>query len=116
MSLLDMGGKRARLVSTAAGASWKVGEELRRERASREALLDTIQQLAAALERPGPHIARQFTNLRLAYAQHVYKAQGRTVERAFVLTGGRLASRSSRSMAKAKYSTCTTTSKVRHEC
>lgn len=26
--------------------------------------------------------------LRLAYAQHVYKAQGRTVDRAFVLTGG----------------------------
>jgi conjugative relaxase-like TrwC/TraI family protein len=27
-------------------------------------------------------------DLRLAYAQHVYKAQGRTVDRAFVLTGG----------------------------
>jgi conjugative relaxase-like TrwC/TraI family protein len=31
---------------------------------------------------------QEFTGLRLAYAQHVYKAQGRTVERAFVLTGG----------------------------
>jgi len=29
-----------------------------------------------------------FNDLRLSYAQHVYKAQGRTVERAFVLTGG----------------------------
>jgi conjugative relaxase-like TrwC/TraI family protein len=29
-----------------------------------------------------------FAELRLAYAQHVYKAQGRTVDRAFVLTGG----------------------------
>ncbi len=31
---------------------------------------------------------RQFDSLRLAYAQHVYKAQGRTVDHAFVLTGG----------------------------
>jgi ATP-dependent exoDNAse (exonuclease V) alpha subunit len=30
----------------------------------------------------------EFTDLRLAYAQHLYKAQGRTVDRAFVLTGG----------------------------
>lgn len=30
----------------------------------------------------------KFSELRLAYAQHVYKAQGRTVDRAFVLTGG----------------------------
>jgi hypothetical protein len=58
MSLLDLGGKRERLVSTAAGRVVKVGEELRRERASQEALLDAIQQLAAALEGPGPHIAR----------------------------------------------------------
>jgi ATP-dependent exoDNAse (exonuclease V) alpha subunit len=32
--------------------------------------------------------AREFSDLRLSYAQHVYKAQGRTVDRAFVLTGG----------------------------
>jgi len=32
--------------------------------------------------------AKEFSELRLAYAQHVYKAQGRTVDRAFVLTGG----------------------------
>jgi ATP-dependent exoDNAse (exonuclease V) alpha subunit len=30
----------------------------------------------------------EFAELRLAYAQHVYKAQGRTVDEAFVLTGG----------------------------
>jgi conjugative relaxase-like TrwC/TraI family protein len=30
----------------------------------------------------------EFKDLRLAYAQHVYKAQGATVARAFVLTGG----------------------------
>src|SRR6202007_2953650 len=31
---------------------------------------------------------REFAEVRLSYAQHVYKAQGRTVDRAFVLTGG----------------------------
>jgi conjugative relaxase-like TrwC/TraI family protein len=31
---------------------------------------------------------REFAELRLSYAQHVYKAQGRTVDQAFVLTGG----------------------------
>jgi conjugative relaxase-like TrwC/TraI family protein len=31
---------------------------------------------------------KEFADVRLAYAQHLYKAQGRTVERAFVLTGG----------------------------
>jgi len=31
---------------------------------------------------------RRFSELRLAYAQHVYKAQGATVDRALVLTGG----------------------------
>jgi hypothetical protein len=30
----------------------------------------------------------EFNDVRLAYAQHVYKAQGATVDRAFVLTGG----------------------------
>jgi ATP-dependent exoDNAse (exonuclease V) alpha subunit len=29
-----------------------------------------------------------FNDMKLAYAQHVYKAQGQTVDRAFVLTGG----------------------------
>jgi len=31
---------------------------------------------------------RRFSEMRLAYAQHVYKAQGATVDRALVLTGG----------------------------
>ncbi len=31
---------------------------------------------------------QEFGELRLSYAQHLYKAQGRTVERSFVLTGG----------------------------
>jgi conjugative relaxase-like TrwC/TraI family protein len=31
---------------------------------------------------------REFSDLRLGYAQHVYKAQGRTVDEAFVLMGG----------------------------
>lgn len=31
---------------------------------------------------------RQLPGARLAYAQHVYKAQGATVQQAFVLTGG----------------------------
>ena len=31
---------------------------------------------------------QEFADVRLAYAQHLYKAQGRTVDRAFVLTGG----------------------------
>jgi ATP-dependent exoDNAse (exonuclease V) alpha subunit len=31
---------------------------------------------------------REFADMRLSYAQHVCKAQGRTVDRAFVLTGG----------------------------
>jgi conjugative relaxase-like TrwC/TraI family protein len=31
---------------------------------------------------------QEFVDVRLSYAQHLYKAQGRTVERAFVLTGG----------------------------
>lgn len=30
----------------------------------------------------------EFGELRLAYAQHLYKAKGRTVDRSFVLTGG----------------------------
>ncbi len=41
-----------------------------------------------AQEREVQLSTEEFDELRLAYAQHLYKAQGRTVERAFVLTGG----------------------------
>jgi conjugative relaxase-like TrwC/TraI family protein len=41
-----------------------------------------------AREREVKLSTQQFADLRLAYAQHLYKAQGRTVDRAFVLTGG----------------------------
>jgi hypothetical protein len=58
MSLLDMGGKRERAVSDAADRVVEAAEELRRERASQESLLDAVQDLAAALEGPGPNIAR----------------------------------------------------------
>jgi conjugative relaxase-like TrwC/TraI family protein len=41
-----------------------------------------------AHEREATVDTREFSDLRLSYAQHVYKAQGTTVDRAFVLTGG----------------------------
>jgi hypothetical protein len=53
MSLLDMGGKRERLVSDTASRVVGIGDELRRERASQESLLDAVQELAEALEGPG---------------------------------------------------------------
>ncbi len=58
MSLLELGGKSERLVSDAADRVVERGDEFRQERASRESLLDAIQDLAAAREGPGPHIAR----------------------------------------------------------
>jgi hypothetical protein len=58
MSLLDMGGKRERLVGDAAGRVVEAADELRRERASQHTLLDAVQELAAALEGPGPHMTR----------------------------------------------------------
>jgi hypothetical protein len=54
MSLLDMGGKRERPVSDTASRVVEIADELRRERASQESLLDAVQELAAALEGPGP--------------------------------------------------------------
>lgn len=51
-------------------------------------------QSEIAVETRGAHEQKvhvdtaDFNDMRLAYAQHVYKAQGATVERAFVLTGG----------------------------
>jgi conjugative relaxase-like TrwC/TraI family protein len=45
-------------------------------------------QTRGAQEREVQLGAEELTGLRLAYAQHLYKAQGRTVDRSFVLTGG----------------------------
>jgi ATP-dependent exoDNAse (exonuclease V) alpha subunit len=47
---------------------------------------------ACTTEEPTPREVdvntKEFDGLRLAYAQHVYKAQGLTTDRALVLTGG----------------------------
>jgi conjugative relaxase-like TrwC/TraI family protein len=45
-------------------------------------------QTQGATQREVSLSTREFSDLRLAYAQHVYKAQGRTVDHALVLTGG----------------------------
>ncbi len=45
-------------------------------------------QTKGAQEREVQLGAEELDGLRLAYAQHLYKAQGRTVDRSFVLTGG----------------------------
>jgi conjugative relaxase-like TrwC/TraI family protein len=45
-------------------------------------------QTKGAQEREVQFGAEEFAGLRLGYAQHLYKAQGRTVDRSFVLTGG----------------------------
>jgi hypothetical protein len=58
MSLLDLGGKPQRLVSDAADRVVQVADEVRGERASRESLLEAIEQLAAARKGPGPHTIR----------------------------------------------------------
>lgn len=58
MALLDMGGKRERLVSDAAGRVVETADELRRDRSSQEALLDAVQELSGALAGPGPHMTR----------------------------------------------------------
>ncbi len=67
-------------------------------RASRTEPLGAVTAVAddnrLAIETKGAHAreveldVEEFADLRLAYAQHVYKAQGRTVDRAFLLTGG----------------------------
>lgn len=58
MVLLDMGGKRERLVSDAAGRVVETADELRRDRSSQGSLLDAVQELAGALAGPGPHMTR----------------------------------------------------------
>ncbi len=52
----------------------------------RTALVDPDQGSAGA--RGAASTPRSSATCASAYAQHVYKAQGRTVDRAFVLTGG----------------------------
>jgi len=69
MSLLDMGGKRERVVGDAAGRVVAAADELRRDRASQESLLDAVQELAGALEGPGPHMTRLQTLIE-ALARH----------------------------------------------
>jgi len=54
--------------------------------------------LTVALDGPGRELRlarEQLANLRLAYAQHVYRQQGATVERAIIITGGWQTSRES---------------------
>jgi hypothetical protein len=58
MSLLDMGGRRERRVTDAVARVVRVADELRRDRASQESLLEAVQQLAAAAEGPGTHVRR----------------------------------------------------------
>ncbi|MHB1538379.1 MAG: hypothetical protein ACYCUM_07490 [Solirubrobacteraceae bacterium] len=54
--------------------------------------VENQRRLAIQTTGPNPrqvHVdTREFQHLKLAYAQHVYKAQGLTCQRAFVLTGG----------------------------
>jgi hypothetical protein len=69
MSLLDMGGKRERVVGDAAGRVVAAADELRRDRASQESLLDAVQELAGALEGTGPHMTRLQTLIE-ALARH----------------------------------------------
>jgi conjugative relaxase-like TrwC/TraI family protein len=57
-------------------------------------ITDTAEHSRVSIEAKGAQArevqlaSEEFSDLRLSYAQHVYKAQGRTVDRAFVLTGG----------------------------
>jgi ATP-dependent exoDNAse (exonuclease V) alpha subunit len=57
-------------------------------------VVEAAEDSRLAIETKGAEVrdveldTEEFSDLRLAYAQHVYKAQGRTVDRAFVLTGG----------------------------
>jgi conjugative relaxase-like TrwC/TraI family protein len=57
-------------------------------------VIETTDQNRLSVQTKGTHdrevqlATEEFSDLRLAYAQHVYKAQGRTADRAFVLTGG----------------------------
>ena len=57
-------------------------------------VIDTEEESRLTIQTDGAHerevevSTEKFSDVRLAYAQHVYKAQGATVQQAFVLTGG----------------------------
>jgi conjugative relaxase-like TrwC/TraI family protein len=74
-------------------AHYQPGSE-RVENGTLGTILDTAKDNQVTIRTDGPDQREvnlrtdEFHDLRLAYAQHVYKAQGRTVEEAFVLTGG----------------------------
>jgi conjugative relaxase-like TrwC/TraI family protein len=74
-------------------AHYQPGQE-RVENGTLGTILDTGKDNQVTIETKGPDQREvnvrtdEFSDLRLAYAQHVYKAQGRTVDQAFVLTGG----------------------------
>jgi conjugative relaxase-like TrwC/TraI family protein len=75
------------------GALYEPGQE-RVENGTLGTVIDTGADNELAIQIQGPDRrevtvdTREFGDLRLAYAQHVYKAQGRTVDEAFVLMGG----------------------------
>jgi AAA domain/TrwC relaxase len=61
-------------------------------RATVQSVSDRTDVIVMRTEEPDPRrvefSTREFRDVRLAYAQHVYKAQGLTADRALVLTGG----------------------------
>jgi ATP-dependent exoDNAse (exonuclease V) alpha subunit len=73
----------------------RIPDQARVENGTRGAVLaanESDSRLVVRTEEPKPRdvdiSTREFDGLRLAYAQHVYKAQGLTTDRALVLTGG----------------------------
>jgi conjugative relaxase-like TrwC/TraI family protein len=74
-------------------AHYQLGKE-RVENGTLGTILDTGRDNQVTIRTQGPNQREvnlrtdDFHDMRLAYAQHVYKAQGRTVDQAFVLTGG----------------------------
>jgi hypothetical protein len=76
-------------------AQHRVPGERRVENGTRGLVVDVDERTSAVhvrTEEPEPREVgvntKEFDGLRLAYAQHVYKAQGLTADRALVLTGG----------------------------
>jgi conjugative relaxase-like TrwC/TraI family protein len=74
-------------------AHYQPGKE-RVENGTLGTILDTGRDNQVTIQTQGPNQREvnlrtdDFHDMRLAYAQHVYKAQGRTVDQAFVLAGG----------------------------